>query len=282
MGKGWIALDIDGTLVEGMGPIPLPVAQYLEKLHLAGWKVLFLTGRMFSFAERELSTIQFPYYVAVQNGADILYMPHKTVVEQRYLDEEILRQVEKAYRNEREGFLVYAGFTKGDFCYYKPDCFSPYFLSYLEKLQKLCQQPWQPVVSFDELSSFNFPLIKCLGLEKTVRHVEKSLQQVPGLEVVVIRDPVDPQLFIGLVTDSEATKGKALHRMLMKAGKKKTERVIAAGDDHNDMSMLREADVRIVMETAPPEILAEGDIIAASAGKMGILHALAKATGESV
>jgi len=113
-----------------------------------------------------------------------------------------------------------------------------------------------------------------------VRKVGDALREVPGLEVTVIRDGVDPQLFLGLVTDREANKGKALHRLLVKEGRKKGERVIAAGDDRNDISMLREADVRIVMETAPPEVLEEADIIAGSASKMGILTALAEATGE--
>ncbi len=280
MGKGWIALDIDGTLVEGMQPIPVPVAEYLENLHTSGWKILFITGRMFTFALRELVTIRFPYYVAVQHGADIIHMPSKSVFEERYLDSEVLRDVEKAYRGEPEDCLIYAGFAKGDFCYYRPERFSPSFQPYLEKLQKLCQHPWQAIQSFEELSGLRFPLIKCLGNEKTMLKVGEILSEVPGLAISVIQDIVDPSLFLGLITDAQATKGKALHRVLVKAGRKKGERVIAAGDDRNDVSMLREADIRIVMETAPPEVLAEGDIIAERAGKMGILRALAEAVGE--
>jgi len=278
MSKGWIALDIDGTLVDGMQPIPAPVAKYLEKLHENGWKILFTTGRTYSFAEREIKTIKFPFYLSVQNGADILSMPEKVVIDSAYLDSEVLHHVEKAYRKENDDCVVYAGFEKGDFCYYRPGRFAPHFQDYFEKLQALCKQPWQTIASFDELSGIKFPLVKCLGSEKTVRSVSKKLEEIPGLEVIVIRDSVAP-LFLGLVTDAHANKGRALHRILAKAGRKKSERVIAAGDDFNDISMLRLADIRIVMGTAPAAVQAEGDIIAKSAREMGILDALQEATG---
>lgn len=280
MGKGWIALDIDGTLVEGLRPIPVPVMQYLERLHHSGWKILFITGRAFAFAERDLRPLNIPYYLAVQHGADILHMPTKTVFEERYLESEVLHHIEKAFRKESGGYIVYAGFAKGDFCYYRPDHVTEILTPYYERLRSFSTVPWQAVKSFDELQGVRFPLAKCFGSEKTMHKVKERLAEIPGLEVVVIKEPVDDNLYLGLITDKEATKGKALHRVLVKAGRKKGERIIAAGDDRNDVSMLREADVRIVMGTAPSDVLAEGDIIAESAAKMGILGALAEATGE--
>ncbi len=281
MGKGWIALDIDGTVVEGLKTVPAPVAETLDKLYTSGWKVLFITGRPFASAEKALTPISFPYYLAAQHGADIVEMPSRKVFEQCYLDSEVLYHAEKAYREEAEEFLVYAGFVKGDFCYYRPHRFSPAYASYFTMMQGLCPQPWQPLQSFDVLQGSRFPLIKCLGDEKTVRKVAEKLRECPGIEVVVIRDMGgDPRNFLALVTDREATKGNALHRILAKAGRAKEERVIAAGDDHNDLSMLREADVRIVIEHAPPEVLAEADIIAERPSKMGLIRALAEATGE--
>jgi len=144
----------------------------------------------------------------------------------------------------------------------------------------LCRTPWQKIHSFEELHGLTFPLVKCFGHEKTMRNLENALQEIPGLEVVVIHDSVNPELYLAMITDSDATKGKALNRILAKEGRGKGERVIAAGDDRNDVSMLRVADVRIVMETAPSDVLAEADIIAESAGKMGILRALREAVGE--
>ncbi len=279
MDQGWIALDIDGTTTEGLHPVPRPLAEYLANLVHSGWKILFITGRTYSFAQRALDTLQFPYYFAVQNGADILEMPSKKLFDQRYLDVPVIHQVERAYRGQPEDFLVYAGFAKGDFCYYRPHKFSPGVHSYLAKIKDLSPASWQAVESFDQLGDITFPLIKCLGEEKVMRYVEGVLLGIPELEVVSIRDPLRKGLYLALVTHCEASKGKALERVIAKtkvagfAGR----RVIAAGDDRNDLSMLALADVRIVMETAPQEVLEKADIIAPSVEKMGLLTALKQA-----
>ena len=53
--------------------------------------------------------------------------------------------------------------------------------------------------------------------------------------------------------------------------------LIAAGNDENDISMLKLANVRIVMEDAPKHVLKHADIKAKSASKNGIIAALEKA-----
>ena len=53
--------------------------------------------------------------------------------------------------------------------------------------------------------------------------------------------------------------------------------VIAAGDDYNDITMLKSADITVVMSTAPTEILALADIVAPPAVEMGIIEGLGKA-----
>ncbi len=278
---GWIALDIDGTVAEGFGPIPYPTAAYLHRLHDEGWKLLFITGRTFSFAYRAVGSLKFPYYLALQNGADILSMPDRKIVDQRYLDSDAIHQVEKAYRGQDEDFIIYAGYAHGDFCYYRPQHFSPHFKPYLDKIMALSAEPWQALDTFQTLESQRFSLIKCLGPEEGMRLVETKLRGTPGLEVITIRDPLEPRLHLVLVTDREASKGHVIDRIHSFSSEKKKVRIIAAGDDRNDLSMLAKADVRIVMSTAPKEVQREADILAKPASENGIIDALREATGIS-
>ena len=280
MTLGWIALDIDGTVAEGFGPIPYPTAAYLHRLHDKGWKLLFITGRTFSFAHRAVGSLNFPYYLALQNGADILLMPERKVIDQRYLDSDAIHRVESAYRGQDEDFIIYAGFVHGDFCYYRPKHFSPHFKPYLEKIMSLSAEPWQALDSFQGLENQRFSLIKCLGPEKGMRLVEAKLRGTPGLEVITIRDPLEPRLHLVLVTDREASKGHVIDRIFsFSKENRKHGRIIAAGDDRNDLSMLAKADVRIVMSTAPKEVQNEADILAKPASENGIIDALKEATG---
>jgi hydroxymethylpyrimidine pyrophosphatase-like HAD family hydrolase len=91
----------------------------------------------------------------------------------------------------------------------------------------------------------------------------------------MIRDPLDEAIYLNLVTHPEATKGKALERMIAQTGKR--GRVIAAGDDLNDVSMIQVADVGIVMKNAPLQMHPLATILAEPAASQGIIAGLTQA-----
>ncbi|HSX12568.1 MAG TPA: HAD hydrolase family protein, partial [Rhabdochlamydiaceae bacterium] len=154
-----------------------------------------------------------------------------------------------------------------------PHKFSKEMLIHLEHLKKYSPKPWKQMDSFDFESDFSFPLIKCYGKEETVRKIESELNLLPNLHASTIRDPVTKKVHFNIVTHRQSTKGQALRSIVGKTNKK----IIAAGDDRNDLSMFAEADVKIVMETAPKDVLAVADIIAPSAAQLGIIEGLKQA-----
>jgi Cof subfamily protein (haloacid dehalogenase superfamily) len=275
MKKGIIALDIDGTITDNIYSIPDTVAQYLKSLKLIGWELMFITGRTFSFGHSTLKDLDFPYFFAVQNGADILEMPAKKRISRKYLSHDVIPAIEEVYRNEKEDFLVYSGYEKGDFCYYRPTHFSQTLLTYLDVIKALSPEPWKEVATFDLDELSTFPLIKCLGSEEAMGKMNRMLKSIPSIHATLIRDPIGEGLYLNLVTDKAATKGNALETVVQLTGIKGP--IIAAGDDLNDLSMLERADIGIAMETAPKELIEKATIIAPSAAKEGIIQALEKA-----
>jgi hydroxymethylpyrimidine pyrophosphatase-like HAD family hydrolase len=275
---GWIALDIDGTITDKTHHAPREVVQYLHQLEDKGWELVFLTGRTFSFGYSVVKEFDFHYYLAVQNGADILYMPNKDRVVRHYLDQRVLPILEQAYRGEKEDFLLYSGYEKGDFCYYRPERFSPKMRAHLQKIMKLSPEPWKAVDHFEFENGLSFPLAKCFGTKEAMQRISVLLQKHPHLSATMIHDPLGQDIYIVLVTAKEATKGNALYSVKNILGEGGP--IIAAGDDLNDISMLEPADIKIVMDTAPPEMHAMATILAASGDKQGIIAALQKATGQ--
>jgi hydroxymethylpyrimidine pyrophosphatase-like HAD family hydrolase len=275
--KGVIAFDIDGTLTHRLDWIDPQVVKALSQLGDRGWQVALLTGRIFSFGWEIFKNFSFPYLLSVQNGADILSMPDREPIKRCYLAPSILPIIQEAYDGAAEDFIIYAGIDKGDFCYYRPERFSPRMHPYLKKLESLGKEKWHPSdFQFDE--EISFPLIKCFGDEKSMRRVHDDLAKNPQVEVSMIRDPIDPTLYLNLVTHPEANKGavaaylrERLHCPLL----------IAAGDDRNDLKMLKEADIAIAMNTAPEEVLAVADIHAKSASELGILDAIEEAIARA-
>lgn len=271
--KGVFAFDIDGTLTHRLDWIDPKVIQALENLIAEDWKVALLTGRIFSFAWQILQLLPFSYFLAVQNGADLLTMPGKQHIAQNYLTPEILPQIEKAYEGQAEDFIIYAGIDQGDFCYFRPERFSPKVLEYLKKLESLASAPWRSSdFSFEERTTFS--LIKCFGDEASMHNLYEKIKKNPKVEVSMVHDPIDPSLYLNLITHPKANKGSVVHFLREHF---QSRVVIAAGDDGNDLKMLKEADVSIAIETAPEEVVAIADVKARPAEKLGIIPAIEEA-----
>lgn len=269
-----IALDIDGTLTAELTRIPDRVVEKLRNLQKLGWRISLITGRTFSFAWPLLKQLDFPYLLALQNGADILSMPEKKLLHRSYLQADLVPQLENLYTGHPEDFIIYSGFERGDFCYFRPERFSQALLVYLYELKELSSAPWQALKEFSFAQSESFPLIKCLGNEETMLAVAGEIKKVKGMTTSVIRDPICRDLYLNLVTNSQATKGEALQFMLKLFP---SPFVIAAGDDRNDLPMLACAHERIVMAGAPPEVQQAATIHAKSARDLGIIAALEEA-----
>ncbi len=277
--RGWIALDIDGTITDTSHQVPHAVAVFLHELYEQGWEPVFITGRTFSFGCKALHVFTFPYYLAVQNGADILHMPMMRLVSRTYLDSSIIAKLENLYAGIQEDFIVYTGFEHGDFCYFRPKKFSNALLAHLHKIMPLSSEPWQEVDHFDFAPDATFPLIKALGDKETMTRLRVRLQTLSECAVALMRDPLDAdRIYLNLVTRKDATKGQALLRII-----KETQLngpIIAAGDDQNDISMLEVAQVKIVMQTAPESMHAMADLLAKPAYDHGIIEALQKAIAQ--
>jgi HAD superfamily hydrolase (TIGR01484 family) len=274
--RGRIALDIDGTVTDATHRVPAPVADFLHEMHAGGWELMFITGRTFSFAIHALHVFTFPFYLALQNGADIVHMPSKQLVARYYLDGAIVHEVEKLYKGISEDFILYTGYERGDFCYYRPKRFSQRLLAHLHKIMPLSQEPWKEVDDFALDAGETFPLIKCLGEKGEMERLAQALEDLPRTATTMIRDPLDDdRIYLNLVTHEQATKGKALMRAIEESDNRGV--IIAAGDDLNDISMLEAADFKIVMENAPLEMHSMAHFLAKRGNEMGIIEALQKA-----
>lgn len=274
--RGTIALDIDGTLTDGPH-LPPNVIAYLKSLAENGWRLFFITGRTFQSGYKTLMSLPFTYYFAVQNGAIILEMPSKRLLLKKYLDRSIFKELDGICKEEPSDFVIYSGFENNDQCYYRPKNFSLELMSYLDRRIESYNETWHPLDSYDELELDFFPSIKCFGLYSSAKILSHKIEERLGLHVPLIRDPFEINYYVVQATHPQISKGQALKDLIALTGER--GRVIAAGDDYNDESMLAAADVKVVMETAPQDLLEKADVIAPAASKEGIIQGLEAAIG---
>lgn len=270
--KPIFAFDIDGTLTHRHDWIAPNVVSKLRLLHDSGYPVILVTGRIFSFAKKVLCYFDFPYILAVQNGADIIQMPSEKKLGRYYFESSLICDIDLAYSGYQEDFIVYSGIDHGDFCYYRPERFSKKMIDYLKKLKSLVELPWQ--ASDFSFTSKTFPLVKCFGSYEDMTQIKAKLLNNSQFEVSMIRDPIDPKLYLNLITHPMANKGNVIDFIRICYPDSK---IIAAGNDFNDLKMLEKADIAIAVNTAPKEVCAVGDILADPPEKGGILKAIEEA-----
>jgi HAD superfamily hydrolase (TIGR01484 family) len=278
MTKGWIALDIDGTITLDKYSVPEPVTAYLGKLHREGWKIAMATGRPFRFASMALSTFDFPYVLLCQNGSVAIEMPAKKILFKRYLTFDAIKWIEEAYEGIDSDFIVYMGVEKNDLCYYRPNRFSSDDFPAIDAWQATQKEKWQGLEQFCPELMPSFPLVKCFGLFERMEKIADRLKALNRFQVALMRNPFDPTGAIVLVTDLAASKGLSLQEVFKMLGRGPV--VIAAGDDENDLSLLEVADIKIAMSHAPDVLQEFADILAPPTSKMGIIHALQMAVAN--
>lgn len=271
--KGWIALDIDGTITLEKTSVPYSVIDCLRSYQKEGWQIVFATGRPFAFTMQAFSNFDFPYFLILQNGSATVSMPERQMVNRSYLPVSCIQWIEKAYNGVDGDFLIYSGIERGDFCYYRPHRFQSKEKIYLEQLQKRQKESWKEVNDFKSIQIDSFPLIKCFGTLDQMSFLASRLND--HFQTSLIQDPHEKNTTLLLITASNVTKGKALKFLLTKYGR--GSKVIAAGDDLNDISLLEQADVKIAMPHSPDALKNLATFIAGPTKDLGIIHALKRA-----
>lgn len=272
--KGTIALDIDGTLTVGNEPIPREVLNFLSQLSSEGWSLCFVTGRTFAFASPLFKELQESYFLAVQNGAALFKMPEETLCAKHYLPINDLPFLSSLFKKEKRSLLIESGKTNQDVYYYFSTDVPLAETEYLSFRMSLSAERWEAVNSPDFLSIQEFAAGKFFAEQKLAESLAYRIQEERRqlCRVTVIRDPFRPGYYLGHITHNHATKGNILGEVIREGSP-----LIVAGDDYNDIAMIKRGNIKIVMGNAPEEMHGLGDIIAPPAAERGIIPALEQA-----
>lgn len=270
--KGWICLDIDGTITADILTIPQDVLLYLEKLYNENWHLVFVTGRTFSLACKPLVPLQASYYLIAQNGASSFEMPQKNMLFKKYLPIEVFYNLEKLIKKEGHDFILFTGYDQGEEVFYRPKYLGSEVLNYVETSLKGLSGTWKAIDSFHDLQVTTVPYGKIYGQRESLQKIAPILNKVPSVKVHLVQDSVNPNFSILQVMRKDVDKGKAVLEILGKTTLPSP--IISAGNDNNDETLLQIADIKIAMSGSPSVLLDQATIIAPSVEKMGIIAAL--------
>jgi len=114
----------------------------------------------------------------------------------------------------------------------------------------------------------------CQGTRARQEALAARLESIPGIRVVLYADTYHEDNWFLEICRDDADKGYAVRRLCQRVG---ADRIVAFGDNHNDIPMFREADLALCVANGSDEAKAVADRIIGANTDEGVaeyLHAI--------
>jgi 5-amino-6-(5-phospho-D-ribitylamino)uracil phosphatase len=267
-----VALDVDGTLLDGRGRIPDDNLAAIRETARLGVHLVVVTGRSYPFALQAVEPLPDPLILVVYNGAVARRRGGATLAV-RPLDPVIARRVLVSTRSWRASALVQfnrdgSGQTVVD----RMSWDQPNRRGYYAKIQHLVTT----VADLEHALDGDPPVQVAFNgsvADMSVLAEELRALDLGGAATVSVTSYPDRDFTLVDVNAATATKGQALADLAAQLGVARDE-VLAVGDNHNDVDMLQWAGTGVVMGNAEPELLRFGFPITSTNDEAGLGKAL--------
>ena len=268
---GLLAVDIDGTLLNSQFQIARRDLEALRRAQASGVEIVLVTGRRHSFALPIAEQLGFDLWLISSNGALTRSLRGDTF-HRDLLPKETCRALCRAMKEFRGNMVVtFDKEAKGALVLERMDELSGSIQRWLEKnLDSI-----DFVVPIESsLVSDPIQAMFC-GTIARMRQALRSLESGPlAREVTILRTEYPLRdLTILDVLNRACSKGHALERWAAYRGMSR-DKVMAIGDNFNDLEMLAFAGVPVIMGNACPELRKQGWQVTASNDEHGVARAV--------
>lgn len=266
-----VAIDLDGTLLDSSRRISPRDREALWRAHGMGVRIAVVTGRRLPAAALSVRSLGFQPLMVVNSGSLIKEGLTGEILRRRLLNVDVARRVIRAGHEIDMKAVVHDGPDgEGRLIIEQAPSESEALAFYLNQAvpapvqvprlpEALERDPVQVMFAdtVDRVRELELLLARLFRERMSLARTEYAERDVALL------DALSP----------EATKGKALC-FLAERYRIPRERVMAIGDNWNDLDMLEAAGLAVVMANAAPELKSRGFVSTASNDEAGVARAL--------
>jgi Cof subfamily protein (haloacid dehalogenase superfamily) len=250
---GLLAVDVDGTLITDHGEITEKVYQALEKASAAGWETVIATGRTLYAARRIIGSLPFVKYALLSNGSCIVNVRESNIMHLEKIPSPVVGEVvEVVRRNGAVPVLYDADIYDQKLFYDTTEGACDFFVWYVNNDKRSARVP-------DVLAhAGNVQQIGSIAARETIFRIREEIALLPAVPMTL---PFESPHFGGKnhdfwflqVVPAGMSKSVAI-RKIAEWLRVPSGRIVAVGDNYNDVDMIQGADVGVAMGNAPDEI----------------------------
>lgn len=260
MGKTLYVSDLDGTLLDDSSRISQSSVELLNRAIADGADFSIATARTPATVGPLLEKVEMRLPAIVMTGVSFWNPVSKRYSHTRFMDPEIPERLLEIYRRHKVPTFLY---TLEDeiIRIYHEGPMSPIEKEFLEQrshtpYKKVCISPDGESRLPAQLD--NVLLFYAMQPTGEARPVFEETRLIKEINPMFYHDMYGPEIALLEAFPKEATKAKAVKLLAKETG---ADRIVAFGDNLNDLPMLDVADVAVAVGNAVDEIKAKADII---------------------
>jgi len=267
-----LAIDIDGTLLDGRGHLPDAHRDAVAEASAQGIEVALVTGRSFHFTRAVIERLPIPLTLIVNNGAVVKRKSGETVL-RHVLEREAARRILEETRHFEDSVaLVFDRPGERQIVFERMDWTHPNRSGYYAKNKAYiaaATAPLADVLTEDPIQvMFN-------GSVQPMRALFAALRALPIADrfSVAVTEYEARDFSLVDVNGAGCSKGTTLAKWAAARGFQPVE-VMAVGDNLNDVEMLDFAGTAVVMGNATDAIKSRGYALTGTNDEGGLADAI--------
>lgn len=267
--------DLDGTLLNKIGYLSEATVQTVNSLIDSGMYFTFATARSVYSAKPLTSALNINVPYILMNGVSIYNPKNNTYIKNEYISPEISVQIINVFRENNLKCFMYR-IENEILTAYFTEITSQVMQSFAESRQKNYNKPFVQCRDLADVADCKTVYFTTTGEYEKILPVKNIIETIKGVNYAFYQDTYTERYFLEIFS-SDASKADGIKYLRNEYG---FDRVVCFGDNFNDMAMFREADVKIAVGNAVPELKKLADSIALPNENDGVAKWLAENYGR--
>lgn len=248
--------DLDGTLLNNKGELSEYTKDMLNSMISGGIYFTFATARTIYSAKPITDGLKINVPCILNNGASVYDMQTGGYVKNAYFKQSTAEKVLSAFRAGGAHCSVFRFENDVLVTCYDKKADAP-MQKYADERKRRFNKPMRECEDLADEINDRIIYINAMGRYDDLLPVSKAVAEIDGADFTFYNDTYTDSWFLETFS-SEASKANGIKFLREKYGFTK---VIAFGDNLNDLSMFREADTKIAVGNAKPELKEKADLI---------------------